>query len=158
MNDSKLRKVKKGKDIARYISREGYIIAHGSLQKTLEDMQNPYITGLEGFFILESSVNAEPEKIVRLYKDKDKAEKFIRNLKEGTELRPMRHWSKNAVIGYLLIVFLTNCIINLTLFLAKASNNIVSNVKLLKKYLNNLTLTMIYPKNAFRFFSFVKHF
>lgn len=61
-NDSKLRKVKKGKDIAKYISRKGYIIAHGSLQGTLEDMQNPYITGLEGYFILESSVDAEPEK------------------------------------------------------------------------------------------------
>jgi hypothetical protein len=32
------------------------------------DIENPYINGLDGFFILESSVDAEPEKILRLYK------------------------------------------------------------------------------------------
>ena len=45
-------------------------------------MENPYITGIEGFFVLESSVDAEASKILRLYKERDKAEKFIRNLKE----------------------------------------------------------------------------
>ena len=44
-------------------------------------MENPYITGIEGFFILESSVDAEAEKLLKLYKERDKAEKFIRNLK-----------------------------------------------------------------------------
>ncbi len=118
------------------------------MQKTLFSI-NPYITGLEGYFILESSVDNNPEKILNLYKNRDKAEKLIRNMKEGTELRPIRCWSKWSVIGYLLIVFLTNCIINLTLFLSK--NPVVKNVKLLKKYLNNLTLTVVYPKNRFRF-------
>ncbi|TAN35382.1 MAG: hypothetical protein EPN24_07210 [Candidatus Methanoperedens sp.] len=44
------------------ISKEGYIILHGSIQKTLAPISNPYINGLEGFFALESSVNDEPEK------------------------------------------------------------------------------------------------
>lgn len=148
-NDVKLRKVKKGKVIGSYISKEGYILAKGSIQKSLAEIKNPFITGLEGYFILESSIDDEPEKILMLYKDKDKAEKFIRNMKEGTELRPMRHWSTNAIMGYLFIVFLTNCIINLTHFLAKLP--VVKNLKLLKKYLNNLTLTVVYPKNRFRF-------
>lgn len=148
-NDSKLRKTKKGKVLDAYLSREGYILTKGSIQKILGEVKNPFITGLEGFFVLESSVNESPEKILRTYKDKDRAEKLIRDMKEGTELRPIRHWSKLAVIGYLLIVFLTNCIINLSLFLSK--NSIVKNVKLLKKYLNNLTLTIVYPKNRFRF-------
>ena len=148
-NEPKLIKVKKGKIIGSYISKEGYILAKGSIQKSLTEINNPFITGLEGYFILESSVDAEPEKILRLYKDKDKAEKLIRNMKEGTELRPMRHWSTNALIGYLFIVFLTNCIINLTHFLANLP--VVKNLKLLKKYLNNLTLTVVYPKNKFRF-------
>ena len=148
-NEPKLIKVKKGKIIGSYISKEGYILAKGSIQKSLTEINNPFITGLEGYFILESSVDAEPEKILRLYKDKDKAEKLIRNMKEGTELRPMRHWSTNALIGYLFIVFLTNCLINLTHFLAKLP--VVKNLKLLKKYLNNLTLTVVYPKNRFRF-------
>jgi len=148
-NDSKLTKVKKGKIIATYISKEGYILAKGSIQKTLDEIKNPFITDLEGYFILESSVDDEPEKILRLYKDKDKAEKLIRNMKEGTELRPIRHWSTNAIIGYLFIVFLTNCLVNLTHFLAKIP--IVKNLKLLKKYLNNLTLTVVYPQNRFRF-------
>jgi len=148
-NESKLKKTKKGKVLETYLSREGYILTKGSLQTTLDEIKNPFITGLEGYFILESSVDEKSEKILRLYKDKDKAEKLIRNMKEGTELRPMRHWTKWAIIGYLLIVFLTNCLINLTLFLAK--NPVVKNVKLLKKYLSNLTLTVIYPKNRFKF-------
>lgn len=147
-NDIVLRKVKKGKELGTIISKEGYIVKHGQLQSALDKISNPYITGLEGFFILESSVNAEPEKILSLYKQRDKAEKLIRDMKEGTELRPMRHWSKWAVIGYLFIVFLTNCITSLTHFLTK--NPLVKNVKLLKKYLNNLTLTIIYPKKAFQ--------
>ena len=148
-NESKLVKVKKNKVLATYVSTEGYIIAKGSIQRALEEMKNPFITGLEGYFILESSVDDEPEKILRLYKDKDKAEKLIRNMKEGTELRPIRHWSTTAIIGYLFIVFLTNCLICLTHFLAKLP--VVKNLKLLKKFLNNLTLTIIYPKNRFRF-------
>lgn len=148
-NEPKLIKVKKGRVIGSYISKEGYILAKGSIQRTLAEIKNPFITGLEGYFILESSVDAEPEKILRLYKDKDKAEKLIRNMKEGTELRPIRHWSTNAIIGYLFIVFLTNCLINLTHFLAKLP--VIKNVKLLKKYLNNLTLTVIYPPNRFKF-------
>lgn len=147
-NDSKIRKVKKGKELAKYVSKEGYIIAKGEIQKTLDEIKNPYLTGLEGYFILESSVDTEPEKILKLYKERDKAEKLIRNMKEGTELTPIRHWSKYALIGYLLIIFLANFLINLTLFLA--SKPIVRNVKLLKKYLNNLTLTVIYPKNKFK--------
>jgi hypothetical protein len=148
-NDSKLTKTKKGKALATLISKEGYIVTKGSLQKTIGKIKNPFITGLEGYFILESSLDDTPENILTLYKEKDKAEKLIRDMKEGTELRPIRHWSKWAVIGYLVVVFLTNCIINLTLFLAK--NPLVKNVKLLKNYLNNLTLTVVYPKNRFRF-------
>jgi transposase len=148
-NETKLAKVKRGKVFSTYISKEGYIITKGSLQKTLDKIKNPFITGLEGYFILESSLDDEPEKILSLYKDRDKSEKLIRDMKEGTELRPIRHWTKWAIIGYLVIVFLTNCIINLSLFLA--DKPVVKNTKLLKKFLNNLTLTVVYPKNKFRF-------
>ena len=148
-NESKLTKVKKGKTLSTCISKEGYIITKGSLQKTLDEIKNLFITGLEGYFILESSLDDTPENILTLYKNRDKSEKLIRDMKEGTELRPIRHWSKWAIIGYLVIVFLTNCLINLTLNQAK--NPVVKNVKLLKKYLNNLTLTVVYPKNRFRF-------
>ena len=119
------------------------------MQKTLNDIKNPFISGLEGYFILESSLYDEPEKILMLYKDRDKSEKLIRDMKEGTEIRPIRHWNKWAIIGHLVIIFLTNCLINLTLYLA--DKPVVKNVKLLKKYLNNLTLTVVYPKNRFRF-------
>ena len=148
-NEGKLTKVKKGKAFSTCISREGYIITKGSLQKTLDEIKNPFITGLEGYFILESSLDDEPEKVLILYKDRDKSEKLIRDMKEGTELRPIRHWSKWAIIGYLVIIFLTNCLINLTLYLAEKP--VVKNVKLLKKFLNNLTLTIVYPRNRFRF-------
>ena len=97
---------------------------------------------------LSMRIGSKPEKILRLYKGRDKAEKLIRDMKEGSDLRPIRHWNKKVVIGYLLIVFLTNCLVKLTHFLSK--NSVVKNLKLLKKYLNNLTLTIIYRENSLR--------
>jgi len=149
INEPLLKRVAKGKAITKFISRLGEIVAKGSIQKTLGEVVNPFITGLEGYFILESSVDTEPEKILILYKNKDKVEKLIRDMKEGTELRPMRHWSTSALMGYLLIVFLTNCILALTHFLSRDS--VVKNGKLLKKYLTNVTLTIIYPSDSIRF-------
>ncbi len=148
-NKGLLKKVKKGKEIKRFVSDEGHIILKGALQKTLYEIENPFITGLEGYFILESSIDDEPYKILKLYKKKDLAEKLIRDMKEGSELRPMRHWSRLAIIGYLVIVFLTNCMISLTHFLSK--NSVVKNLKLLKKFLKSLTVTFIYPKNGLRY-------
>ncbi len=148
-NDKELKKVKKGKKLGSFITREGYIILHGSLQKTLCPIYNPFINGLEGFFALESSVDDDPGKILPLHKERDKAEKFIRGLKDGLELRPIRHWSTLAVKGYLLLTFLTNFLVNLTLYLAKKP--VVRDVWLLRKFLNNLTLTVVYPQNAFKF-------
>ncbi|MGZ4005392.1 MAG: IS1634 family transposase [Flavisolibacter sp.] len=148
-NNKKLKKVKKGKKLGSVITKDGYIILHGSLQKTFGHIDNPFINGLEGFFSLESSVDDEPEIILSLYKDRDKAEKFIRGLKDGLELRPIRHWSRLAVIGYLLLTFLTNFLVNLTLYLAKKP--IVRDIRLLRKFLNILTLTVAYPPNGFKF-------
>jgi transposase len=146
--DKIILKINKGKPIGEHISRQGNILFRGEIQTTLSEIANPYITNLEGYFILESSINEEPSRILSLYKERDKAEKFIRDLKEGSEIRPIRCWNKDAVIGYILIVFLTTCLVKLTHFLSK--NNVVKNLKLLKKYLNNLTLTIIYHENSFR--------
>lgn len=146
-NKALLKRTKRGKPLARYYCEEGMIIAKGILQTTLDD-QNPYINGIEGFFILESSVDTDPKLMLALYKDKDKAEKLVRNIKEGTEIRPIRHWSKWAVMGYVLIVFLTNFLVQLTLLRTTAS--ISTNVKRLKKILNKLTLTVVYPPTGFR--------
>jgi len=142
------RKAKRHKLIEKYPSEKGWVELYPRLQTALKELDNPYITGIEGFFILESSVDAEPRKILELYKARDKAEKFIRNLKEGIELRPIRHWSKWAIIGAVFLSFLANAIIHLTA--RKKKNGPGKNVKLLKKYLTNLSLTVIYPKNAFR--------
>lgn len=115
------------------------------MQKTL-DLQNSFVTGLEGFFVLESSVDLQPEQVLWLYKNRDKAEKLIRDLKEGAELRPFRHWSANAVKGVVLLVFLANAVVKLTQFLNGVL--LVKNLKLLKKYLTNLTLTVIYDEHS----------
>jgi len=43
----------------------------------------------------------------------DNAEyKKLSPIKEGTELHPIRHWSKEAIIGYILIIFLTIFFVN----------------------------------------------
>jgi hypothetical protein len=89
-------------------------------------MDNPYLNGVEGFFILESSIDEDPEKILKLYKERDKAEKFFRAMKEGLELGPIRHWNKWSIIGIFFLSFLANTLIN-------------------------LTLTVVYPPDAFRF-------
>lgn len=137
---------------ARIPCDKGWVMLEPRLQKTLHDLDNPYVNGLEGYFILESSVDDDPMKILCLYKQRDKAEKFIRSLKEGLELRPIRHWSKHAIIGLFFVCFLTQSLINLTQKLAgKTKDAAVKNVKLLKKYLNSLTLTVVYPKNHFKF-------
>lgn len=148
-NKSVLKKTKSGKEIDEYFTEEGVVTTTGHLQKTLASIENPKINGLEGFFILESSLDIEPERALALYKDKDKAEKLFRNIKDGTELRPMRHWSTDAIIGYILVIFLTNFLTNLTLL--RARNPVVKNTKLLKKYLRKLTLVIIYPPNGFKF-------
>ena len=148
-NQPKLKKTMAGKPIAEYFCEDGIIIAKGSLQKNLDEIQNPYINGIEGFFVLESSVDTNPSLILALYKDRDKAEKLIRNIKEGTEIRPIRHWSDSAIIGFVLIIFLTNFLVNLTLL--RTPDSVVKNTKLLKKYLMKLTVAIIYPPNGFRF-------
>ena len=142
-------KILKKKKRERIPCDEGWVELVPCIQKIIIGMENPYITGIEGFFILESSVDAEAEKILRLYKERDKAEKFIRNLKEGIELHPIRHWNKWCIIGIFFICFLANFLINLTQILSKFSP--VKNVKVLKKSLINLSLTIVYPPNGFRF-------
>jgi transposase len=142
------KKAEKHRPAEKYPCDRGWVELYPELQTTLKELDNPYVTGIEGFFILESSVDAEPEKILSLYKNRDKAEKFVRSLKEGTEIRPIRHWTKWAIIGAVFICFLATALINLTLRLRK--NSPVKNAKLLKKFLTNLTLTIVYPKNRFR--------
>jgi transposase len=144
-----LKKTEIGKEINKFLTEKGIVTTKGTLQITLDEIKNPHINGLEGFFILESDLNIEPERALALYKDKDKAEKFFRSIKEGTELRPMRHWSNDAIIGYILVIFLTNFLINLTLLRTKEP--VVKNTKLLKKYLRKLTLVIIYPPTGFKF-------
>ena len=142
------KKARKHKAVQMFPSKEGWIGLYPEIQMIIFDIENPYITGIEGFFILESSLDEEPKKVLELYKQRDVAEKFIRCMKEGGELRPIRHWNKDAIIGSLFICFLASAIINLTEKLCK--NPDVKNFKLLKKYLGNLTLTVIYPENGFR--------
>ena len=67
---------------------------------------------------------------------------------EGTEIRPIRHWSKEAIIGYILVIFLTNFIVNLTLL--RTRNPVVKNLKLLKKSLSKLTLVIIQSDSGFK--------
>jgi len=148
-NDPLIKKVEKGKEISRFLSRKGEIITKGVIQKQLGKIKNSYITGIEGFFILESSVDDEPYKILRLYKKRDIVEKLIRNMKEGTELRPINCITKEAIIGYLVIIFLTNCLVRLSHYLNK--DIVDKNLKLLKKKLGSLTVTVIYDQSVFRF-------
>ena len=142
-------KILKKRKNERIPSDKGWVEMVPNLQTTLDSIDNPYITGIEGYFILESSVDDDPIKLLKLYKQRDKVEKFIRGLKEGLDLRPIRHWNKWSIYGAIFIAFIANFLINLTLLLSKSSVN--KNIKLLKKSLNNLTLTVVYPKNRFRF-------
>jgi transposase len=104
---------------------------------------------------LESSLDADPAEVLRLYKERDKAEKLIRDLKEGAELRPFRCWSENAVKGIVLLVFLTNALLRLTRIYDEFS--LAKNVKLLKKYLTNLTLSIVCLKNELKM-TFISNF
>ncbi|EQD69317.1 hypothetical protein B1B_05400, partial [mine drainage metagenome] len=106
-----IKKAKKHKAVQTFPSREGWINLYPEIQRVIVNIENPYITGVEGFFILESSLDIEPENILGLYKQRDAAEKVIRAMKEGGELRPIRHWNKYAIMGALFICFLATAII-----------------------------------------------
>jgi transposase len=147
-NASLLKKAKNGKPIGQYYCDEGVVIAKGIFQSTLFEF-NPYFNGIEGFFILESTVDASPSHILSLYKDRDKAEKLIQNFKEGTEIRPVRHWNKSMITGYILLIFLTNFLVQLTHL--RTQSSISTNIKRLKKNINKLTVTVVYPENRFKF-------
>ena len=125
-------------------SDKGWVQLVPILQKNLVDIGNPYVNGVEGFFILESSFKDHGHEILRLYKERDKAEKFFRNIKEGIELRPLRHWNDDAIIGIIFICFLANVMIYLTEMEGKnQAPEKRSNVKCLKKSLINLSLTRL---------------
>ncbi len=143
------KKAAKNKAVDRFPSEKGWIELYPELQLTVGVIENPYITGVEGFFILESTINTNPIEMLNVYKQRDAAEKLIRNLKEGIEIRPIRHFTRDAIIGSIVIAFLAESLINLTQLSCK--NPLVKNVKLLKKYLTNLTLTFVYPENRFKF-------
>jgi len=127
--DKLLKKAKNHKAAQVIPSNSGWVVLYPELQQTFGNIENPYINGLEGFFILESSVDTTPEKILATYKNRDVAEKLIRSMKEGGELRPIRHWTTNTIIGTLFICFLVSALINLTLKLCH--NPLVKNFKLL---------------------------
>jgi transposase len=46
-NKKLLEKIKKGKELKRLISEEGYLVMKGAIQKTLDNIDNPFITGLD---------------------------------------------------------------------------------------------------------------
>jgi transposase len=145
-------KLLKTRKVNQFPSDKGWVKLVPMLQQTLEEIDNPYLKGIEGFFILESSLNQDPQAILRLYKQRDKAEKFFRNLKEGIELRPIRHWNTDAIMGIFFICFLANLVIYLTE--SRGENDAPvkrSNVKCLKKSLINLSLTVAYPESGFKF-------
>ncbi len=153
------RQIEKGNELAKKAKKHkaieiipfdaGWVGLYPEIQAALQNVENPYITGLEGFFILESSVDMSPEQVLLIYKDRGKAEKFIRDLKEGIEMGPIRHWTTEAIIGIVFLSFLAKSIESLTLLSAKIP--IDKNVKLLKKSLINLTVTIVKPQNAFKF-------
>ena len=58
-------------------SDKGWVTLVPSLQRTLSEPENPFISGIEGFFVLEGSVDSDPETILKLYKQRDVVEKFI---------------------------------------------------------------------------------
>ncbi len=63
------KKAKKHKAIEMIPSDVGWIGIYPEIQKVLQTIDNPYINGLDGFFILESSVDMDPEKALLIYKD-----------------------------------------------------------------------------------------
>lgn len=68
------KKVKKRKPVESLTFDNGWVELYPHLQLTLGNLENP-INGIEGFFI-KSSLNANEKRILKLYKQRDKAEKF----------------------------------------------------------------------------------
>ncbi len=77
---------------------------------------------------------------LNLYREKDSVEKIMHSLKNEINIKPVRVWSDNGLIGVLLIGYLANLIISLIRYdepeLKKLST------KFIKISLSNLTVTI----------------
>ena len=73
-----LRNYKNILDLINNLKKEQFI----DHLKVLGKMKNPKISGIEGFFILESSLDEELLQILKTYKNRDKTEKIIKAMKD----------------------------------------------------------------------------
>ena len=109
-------------------------------EEAFEKVKKTAITGREGFFCLTSKDNLTLNEALNLYREKDSVEKIMHSLKNEINIKPVRVWSDNGIIGVLLIGYLANLIISLIRYdepeLKKLST------KFIKISLSNLTVTI----------------
>ena len=111
-----------------------------SEEQAFELVKKASITGREGFFCLTSSQNLTLEEALFLYRKKDSIEKIMQSLKNEINIKPLRVWSDNSIIGTILIGYLAQLIISLIRYDEPKLKNF--STKFIKISLSNLTVTV----------------
>ena len=106
------------------------------------------ITGKEGFFALVSNKDFSLHEALQYYREKDGVEKLFNSIKNELHIRPTRCWTREAINGSILIVFLAQLIISMLRY-KHASLRHVS-TKFIMQSLNNFALTIIIGKNGLK--------
>jgi transposase len=104
------------------------------------------ITGKEGFFALVSNKDFSLHEALSFYREKDSIEKLFNSIKNEIHIRPTRCWTREAIYGSILIVFLAQLVISMLRY-KHASLRRVS-TKFIMQSLKNFALTIIVGKDG----------
>jgi transposase len=80
------------------------------------------------------------------YRKKDSIEKIFHSLKNEIEIKPLRIWTKNSILGAILIGFLAHLFVSLVRYEVPEARHVAA--KFIKYSLMNLTVTMMKVKQG----------
>jgi transposase len=134
--------------------RNVLIKTHVSVQTLLADLDHGQAydyalkcctSGKEGFFALKTNADVTAAEALVLYRKKDSIEKLFHSFKNEIEVKPVRCWKKERIIGVLLIGFIIQLFVSLLRHAAEITRHTCTNF--IKKSLRNLTETVIMRDN-----------
>jgi len=106
------------------------------------------ITGKEGFFALASNKDFSLHEALQYYREKDCVEKLFNSIKNELHIRPTRCWTREAIYGSILIVFLAQLVISMLRYKHAGLRHV--STKFIMQSLKNFALTIITGKNGVR--------
>ena len=108
---------KKGIDISNPLVKITYSVQTKLVQMSEEEalafLRERLNPGRWGFFALTSSRNLTLAEAFERYRKKDSIEKIFHSLKNEIEIKPLRFWTENSILGAILIGFQAQMFVSL---------------------------------------------